>query len=133
MKEAPFNISVVLFAVLAITAIAGGIWALILSAFGVVGFWGITLSAFLPIPLASLVRQGVASSAAKHAGVSGGSPMAFSLPVRLIIGASVSAGIGYVFNLSTFYSFGFLMGAAAALVTSVILSVIFFFAVTLRK
>ena len=57
MKNAPFNITTVLFAVLAVSIIAGGICAVILKAMGITGFWGIFLAAFLPVPLASLVRQ----------------------------------------------------------------------------
>lgn len=132
MREAPFNITIVLLAVLGISLVAGGIWAAIFSAMGLAGFWGIFLSAFLPIPLASLVRQGIASAAASVEGVSGKPPFAFSLTVRLAIGAVVAAGIAYLFSLSTFYSFGFLMGAVAALLTAVILIVIFYITVSMR-
>jgi len=69
MKEAPFNITTVLFAVLGVSIIAGGLWAVILSALGVSGFWGIFLAAFLPVPLASLIRQGTASAAAAFEGL----------------------------------------------------------------
>ena len=133
MKDAPFNITTVLLAVLGVSIIVGGIWAAIFSAMGITGFWGIFLSAFLPIPLASLVRQGTASAAASLEGAKGKSPFAFSLPVRLLIGSVVAGGIAYLFSLSEFYSFGFLMGAVAALLTSLILILVFYITVTVRN
>ena len=131
MKDAPFNITTVLFAVLGISIVAGGIWAAILGAIGLDGFWGIFLCAFLPIPLASLVRQGTARAAADHAGVKGKSPFAFSLPIRLAIGAVVAAGIAFLLSLSEFYSFGIILGAVAALLTSLALILIFFIKVSM--
>ena len=133
MKDAPFNITTVLFAVWGISTVAGGIWAALLGAIGFDGFWGIFLSAFLPIPLASLVRQGTARAAADHAGVKGKSPFAFSLPIRMAIGAVVAAGIAYLFSLSEFYSFGIMLGAVAALLTSLVLILVFYLTVSLRK
>lgn len=133
MKDAPFNLTTVLLAVLGISIIAGGIWAVILKAMGLTDFWGIFLAAFLPVPLASLVRQGTASAAASLAGYRGKSPFAFSLPVRLLIAAIISAGVAYIFSLSTFYTFGFLIGAAAALLVSVMLILIFYITVSMRK
>lgn len=133
MKDAPFNISLVLMAVLLIVTIAGGIFAVILGALGVTGFFGIFLSAFLTVPLGSIIRQSIAQGAAHNAGVSGNSPMAFSFPVRLLIGAVIAAVISYLFSLSTFYSFGFLMGAVAALLTSVILTLVFFVKVNMSN
>ena len=133
MKNAPFNITTVLFAVLAVSIIAGGICAVILKAMGITGFWGIFLAAFLPVPLASLVRQRTANAAARLEGVEGKSPFAFSLPVRRLIAAAIAAGIAYLFSMSTVYGFGFLMGAVAALLTSVMLIPIFFFTVSMRK
>ncbi len=132
MKDAPFNITTVLLAVLGVGLIAGGIFAVILSAMGLDGFWGIFLAAFLTVPLGSLVRQGVASSAASLAGADGRSPMAFALPIRLIVGAIIAAVIAYLFSLSTFYSFGFLMGAVAGLLTQTALILVFYFAVASR-
>jgi hypothetical protein len=116
-----------------VSIIAGGIWAVILKTMGITGFWGIFLAAFLPVPLASLVRQGTASAAASQAGVQGKTPFAFTLPVRLLIAAVISAAIAYLFSLNTFYSFGFLMGAVAALLTSVMLILIFYITVSMRK
>ena len=133
MKDAPFNITTVLLAVLGVGLIAGGIWGAILSAMGMSGFWGIFLAGFLPIPLSSLIRQGVASSAASMEGTTGSSPMAFSLSVRLGIGALVAAGIAYLFSLSEFYSFGFLMGAVASLLVQTVLILIFYISVSTRK
>ena len=126
MKDAPFNLTTVLLGTLLAVTVAGGILGLLFSAAGLTGFWGIFLSAFLTVPLGSVVRQAVARGAAEHAGVKGRSPMAFSLPVRLLIGAVAAAGIAYLFSLSEFYSLGFVMGAAAALATGLILTVIFF-------
>ena len=126
MKEAPFNLTTVLLATLFAVTVAGGILGAVFAGLGLTGFWGIFLSAFLTVPLASLVRQAAARTAADHAGVKGQSPMAFALPVRLMIGAVVAAGVAYLFSLSEFYSLGFLMGAVAALITGVILTVVFF-------
>lgn len=133
MKDAPFNITTVLLAVLGVGLVAGGIWGAILSALGMTGFWGIFLAGWLPVPLASLIRQGVASSAASMEGAGGKSPMAFSLPVRLGIAAVIAAGIAYLFSLSDFYSFGFLMGAVASLLVQVCLILIFYIAVSSRS
>ena len=133
MKDAPFNITTVLLAVLGVGLVAGGIWGAILSAMGMTGFWGIFLAGWLPVPLASLIRQGTASSAASMSGAGGSSPMAFSLPVRLAIAAVVAAGIAYVFSLSDFYSFGFLIGAIASLLVQTCLILIFYIAVASRK
>ncbi len=133
MKDAPFNITTVLLAVLGVGLVAGGIWGAILSAMGLTGFWGIFLAGWLPVPLASLIRQGVASSAASMEGAGGSSPMAFSLPVRLGVGAVIAAGIAYLFSLSEFYSFGFLMGAVASLLVQTLLILIFYIAVSMRK
>ena len=133
MKDAPFNITTVLLAVLGAGLVAGGIWGALLNAFGVSGFWGIFLAGFLTVPLGSLIRQGAASSAASLEGASGRSPMAFSLPVRLCVGAIIAAVIAYLFSLSTFYSFGALMGAVAGLLTQAILILVFYIAVSLKK
>lgn len=133
MKDAPFNITTVLLAVLGVGLLAGGIWGAILSALGMTGFWGIFLAGWLPVPLASLIRQGVASSAASMEGAGGKSPMAFSLPVRLGIAAVIAAGIAYLFSLSDFYSFGFLMGAVASLLVQTCLILIFYIAVSSRS
>ncbi|MEL6465287.1 MAG: hypothetical protein AAFQ58_09990 [Pseudomonadota bacterium] len=133
MKDAPFNITTVLLAVLGAGLVAGGIWGAILNAMGMTGFWGICLAGFLTVPLGSLIRQGTASSAASLSGASGSSPMAFSLPVRLAIGAVVAAGIAYLFSLSEFYRFGFLMGAVAGLLVQTCLILIFYIAVASRK
>lgn len=127
MRNAPFSITLVLLATLFVSMIAGGVWALILGFFGIAGFWGTFWAAFLTVPLGSLVRQAVAGMMAHEAGVRSKSPMAFSLPIRLAIGAVASAGIAYVFNLSDFFSFGFFMGAIAALMTSACLILIFYF------
>ena len=133
MKNAPFNIATVLFSVLGVSIIAGGIFAFILKAMGITGFLGIFLAAFLPVPLASLVRQGTARASASVEGVNAKPPFAFLLPVRLLIAAIIAAGIAYLFSLSTFYRFGFLMGSVAALLTSVVLILIFYIAVATRK
>lgn len=133
MKDAPFNITTVLMAVLGAGLLAGGIFAAILNALGIAGFVGIFLAGFLTVPLSSLVRQNVAAAAANVEGVPGQSPMAFPLPLRLAIGAAIAALIAYLFNQSTFYSFGFLMGAAAGLLTQLVLAVIFYIAVATRK
>ena len=133
MKNAPFNITTVLLAVLGVSIIAGGICAVILKAMGITGFLGIFLAAFLPVPLGSLVRQGTAKAAASVEGINAKPPFAFSLPVRLLIAAIIAAGIAYIFNLSTFYTFRFLMGSVAALLTSIILILIFFITVATRK
>ena len=133
MKDAPFNITTVLLAVLGVGLLAGGIFALILNAMGIAGFLGIFLAAFLTVPLGSVIRQGVASSAASLEGATGKSPMAFSLPARLVVGAIIAGIIAYMFNLSTFYSFGFLMGAVAGLLTQTILIVVFYVAVSSRS
>ena len=133
MKDAPFNITTVLLAVLGVGLVAGGIWGAILSAIGMTGFWGIFLASWLPVPLSSLIRQGTASGAASMSGAGGSSPMAFSLPVRLAIAAAIAAGIAYVFSLSDFYTFGFLMGAVASLIVQICLIVIFYAAVASRS
>ncbi len=133
MKDAPFNITTVLLAVIAVGLIAGGILGAILSGMGMSGFWGIFLAGFLTVPLGSVIRQGVASNAAELEGALGRSPMAFSLPVRLVVGAMIAALIAYLFSLSTFYSFGFLMGAIAGLSTQTVLILVFYIAVATRK
>lgn len=133
MKDAPFNITTVLLAVLGVGLVAGGIWGAILSAMGMTGFWGIFLAGWLPVPLASLIRQGAASGAASMAGARGSSPMAFSLPVRLAVAAVIAAVIAYLFSLSDFYSFGFLMGAVASLLVQTCLIVVFYAAVSMRS
>ncbi|WP_136439452.1 hypothetical protein [Pacificoceanicola onchidii] len=133
MKDAPFNITTVLLAVLGVGLVAGGLWGAILSAMGLTDFWGIFLAGWLPVPLASLIRQGVAGSAASFEGADGKSPMAFSLPVRLAIAAVIAAGIAYAFSLSEFYSLGFLMGAVASLIVQTCLIVIFYVAVSSRS
>ncbi|MEO9825142.1 MAG: hypothetical protein ABJF50_12070 [Paracoccaceae bacterium] len=126
MKNAPFNITLVLLAAYFAAMICGGVFALILKAMGFTGFWGIFLAAFLTVPIGSVVRQSVARSAAEQAGAKGETPFAFSLVARLAIGAIVAAGIAYMFSLSTFYSFGFLVGAVAALMTALVISLIFY-------
>lgn len=133
MKNAPFNITTVLLAVLGFGLVAGGFLGAILSALGVTGFLGIFLAGWLPVPLASLVRQGAASGAAQADGLGGASPMAFSLPVRLGIAALIAAVIGYLFSLSEFYSFGAMMGAVASLLVQTVLTVVFYVAVASRK
>lgn len=133
MKDAPFNITTVLLAVLGVGLIAGGILGAILSAMGITGFLGIFLAGFLPIPLGSFIRQGVARSAASLEGAAGKSPMAFSLPVRLGVGAIIAAIIAYLFSLSAFYSFGAMMGAIAGLLVQTLLIVVFYVAVAARK
>lgn len=59
--------------------------------------------------------------------------MAFSLPVRLGFAAVIAAVIAYVFSLSDFYTFGFLMGAVASLLVQTCLILIFYIAVASRK
>jgi len=133
MKDAPFNITTVLLAVLGVGLVAGGVLGAILSALGMTGFWGIFLAGFLTIPLGSLIRQSVASGAASLDGATGRSPMAFSLPVRLVVGAVIAAAIAYLFSLSDFYSFGFLMGAVAGLLVQTLLIVVFYAAVASKS
>lgn len=133
MKDAPFNITTVLLAVLGVGLVAGGVLGAVLSAMGMSGFWGVFLVGWLPVPLASVVRQGVAGSAASMEGASGSSPMAFSLPVRLVIAGVIAAAIAYVFSLSEFYTFGILLGAVASLLVQLCLIVIFYIAVAARN
>ena len=52
---------------------------------------------------------------------------------RLALSAVAAAGVAYVFSLSDVYSFGFLMGAVAALPTWVILIAIFLMKVALSR
>lgn len=133
MKDAPFNITTVLMAVLGVGLIVGGILGAVLNAMGMTGFWGIFFAGFLTVPIGSVVRQGVAAGAANQAGATGRSPMAFSLPVRLAVGAGVAAVIAYLFSLSSFYSFGFMMGAVAGLMTQTLLILVFYIAVASRS
>lgn len=127
MKDAPFQITTTLMLVLGVSLVSGGILGTVLSYVGLMGFWGIFLSAFIPVPIGSLVRQSAARAAADQAGVRGGSsPMAFGLPIRLAIGAVVATGVAWLLSASAFYTLGFLLGAVAALLTSALLILIFY-------
>ncbi len=133
MKDAPFQITTTLMIVLFITVVAGGILGTVLPSFGLVGFWGVFLAAFLPVPLGSAVRRMAARSAAEQAGVTGESPVAFSLPLRLAIGAAAAIGVAFLFTFSDFYSLGFVLGAVASLLVQLVLILVFYFAVAARS
>ncbi|ABD56658.1 hypothetical protein [Jannaschia sp. CCS1] len=134
MKDAPFQITTTLMLALGVSLIAGGILGALLSSMGMIGFWGIFLTAFLPVPIGSVVRQAASKSAAEQAGVKAGDPpMAFSLPIRLAIGAVVAAGVAAMFNSTDFYTLGLLLGAVAALMTSAVLILVFFLKVSMSK
>ena len=122
MKQAPINISMILV----ITYILVAIWAVILLAFGVNGFWGLFWAAFLTIPFADMIRALLVGTATKLEGISERPPAAFPFVVKLVLAAAVSGGIAYLFNQSTFYTFGFLLGSVAALVAALVLSMIYF-------
>ena len=126
MKQAPINISMILVITYILVAIAGGIWAVILLAFGVNGFWGLFWAAFLTIPFADMIRALLVGTATKLEGISERPPAAFPFVVKLVLAAAVSGGIAYLFNQSTFYTFGFLLGSVAALVAALVLSMIYF-------
>ena len=126
MKQAPFNITLILGTTYLLVALAGGILAAIFGAYGVDGFWGLFLTIFLVIPFGRTIRSILVSNVAQEAGSSERPPEPFSFPIRLIVVLVVAAAIAYPFSQSTFYTFGFLQGFTAALLAVMLLSVVFF-------
>lgn len=113
--------------------LAGTIFALILIAMGISGFWGTFLSAFLAFPLGGTIRSTAGKFFAHETGYTGKQPYAFSLPIRLAIGAAVAAGIAYLFSMSDFYRFSAFLGGTAGLITGLITSVIFYLKISFSK
>ena len=91
------------------------------------------MAAFLTVPLGGTIRSTVGRFFADESGHKGAQPFAFNLPIRLGIGAVVAALIAWLFSMSDFYSFGALVGGVAALLTGLIISLIFFLNVSMRK
>ncbi|UZD90312.1 hypothetical protein [Cognatishimia activa] len=127
MKEAPFNISMVLLGTYLAVTLLGGVVGAIVAAIGMSTLWGGFLAGVLPVPFGGVVRQGIASMFAQEAGVTGDAPLAFSLGVRVLIGAVFAFGIAYLFSSTEFYSIGFGLGAVCALLTGLLTSLIFLF------
>jgi len=128
----PFSISIIVFATYVVAFLIG---ALCMAAFGSIGFIGVAalaLAAFIPVPLNGMIRQMMAKALARTAGASGSSPMAFSYPVRIAIGAVVAVLAAYGLTLAQL-GFGFLAGGLAAALTSMVLSLVFALAVASRS
>lgn len=133
MKDAPFTITPILFAVLIVSAIAGALVAMLVATFGIGGWLGFFCAAFIPVPLGGIIRSTVAATLGATQGVEGPVPTAGSLMFRLGVGAAVAAVIAFGFNSAgDMLAFGGLSGALAALATSLVVTVIFALILTTR-
>ena len=136
MKNLPFNVSILAFALYLGVMIAGAIAAAILRSYGIDGFWGIFLSILIALPIGNAIRYGFGKSFADLSGHTGPHPTAFNFPVRMAIGAVIAIPIAALFNVgisgSEFYRFGALVGAAAALATTAIIACVFFLRYSLK-
>lgn len=136
MKNLPFNVSILVLALYLGVMIAGAIAGALLSNAGFTGFWGILLAVLVALPVGNAIRYGLGQAFADQSGHTGPHPIAFNFRVRMAIGAVVAVPVAALFNAgvsaSEFYEFGALVGAVAALVTTMIIACIFSLRYALR-
>ena len=129
MKDLPFNVSILAFALYLGVIIAGAILGSILRTIGFDGFWGIFLTVLIALPVANAIRYGLGKVIADMSGYTGPHPTAFNFPVRMAIGTAVAIPVAIIFNSlissSASYEFGALIGALAAFATTMIIAGIF--------
>lgn len=130
MKNLPFNVSILVLALYLGVMIAGAIAGAILKSAGFNGFWGIFLAILVALPVGNAIRYGLGKTFADLSGHAGPHPSAFNFPIRMAIGAVVALPVAALLSAaisnSTFYEFGALIGAVAALVTTMIIACIFY-------
>lgn len=132
MNTIPFSLSAVLLAVYAVAFLVGGVLALLLGGIGFTGLLGLVIAAFLVVPICGVVRKSIVKLAAQSAGAQGSPPVAFTYPIRLLLGAVVATLVSYGLWTAQFVEFGFLLGGLAALFTMLSLSIIFTLAIASR-
>lgn len=133
MKGAPLTITPVLLAVLVVAAVVGAIVAAVASNFGVSGWPGFFLAAFVPVPLASVIRILSEGALRSTQNVPGSVPTPWPFPIRMLAGAVVAGALAFgAANLQGTLPFGALSGALVALLTAVVLTVIFSIVMAMR-
>lgn len=133
MKDAPITITPILFAVLIASAVIGALVAMLVGSFGITGWLGFFLAAFVPIPFGGLIRSMTAAALGSTQNIDGPVPTAGSLAFRLGVGAVIAAVVAYVINLAgDALPFGAFSGLLAALITSMIVTMIFALILTRR-
>lgn len=126
MKQAPMTITPILCVVLIVSAIAGALVATLVQGFGITGWLGFFCSAFIPVPIAGIARSTTAAVLGSAQGLDEPVPVARPLAIRLGIGIAVAAIVAVAFNLAgPSFEFGAISGSVAALITSMILTIIF--------
>lgn len=129
MRDLPFNVSMLVFALYLGAIIAGGFAGAVLSSLGLTGFWGILLAVLFALPLANAIRYRLGKFFANQSGYTGPHPTAFNYPIRMAIGAVVAVPVAALFNgmvnSNELFEFGALIGALAAFVTTMIIACIF--------
>lgn len=123
-NNAPISLTMVVLAVLIYSMLVGGAIGWVLASMSMGGFWGFFLSAFIPFIFGNQVRTAVARYFGHLEGMELSPPTAFTLSGRLAIGAVVAAVFSYILVLANF-PFGFIGGATAAVLTSILVTVIF--------
>lgn len=133
MSSPPFSLSVIVFPVYASVFVLGGLFWLLLASAGLSGWLSVALAAFLTVPLGGFISGIIASLGAKQSGADGPPPKAFSFALRLTIGAIVAVGIAYAVVVLAALTPGFLVAGLTALVTAMILSLLFTFVLSTRS
>ncbi|MEM8541106.1 MAG: hypothetical protein AAGF25_09140 [Pseudomonadota bacterium] len=130
MKDLPFNVSMLVFALYLGVIIAGGMLGTIFKNFRFDGFWGIYLAAVFALPVGNAIRYGLGKFFADQSGYEGPHPTAFNFPIRMAIGAGVAIPVAFLFNslinTTALFEFGGLIGALAAFVTTMVIAGIFY-------
>ncbi|MGX9355007.1 hypothetical protein ACS3SW_07535 [Roseobacteraceae bacterium S113] len=130
MKDLPFNVSILVFALYLGVMIAGGIATAVLKNLGLYGFWHYFLAILIALPVGNAIRYGLGQVFAEQSGHSGPQPKAFNFPTRMAIGAvvaiPVAALISSVVRENAFHGLETLWGAIAALITTAIIACIFY-------
>lgn len=137
MRDLPFNVSILVFALYLGVIVAGAAFTSILKSMGIEGFWGIFLAIILALPVGNAIRYGVGKLIADASGDKGPHPTAFNFPVRMLIGAIVAVPVALMINIaingSEFYEYGAMVGAVAAFVTTMIIAGIFYARFSLKE
>ena len=126
MKQAPMSLTPALFMVLIVSAIAGALVATLVQGFGITGWLGFFCASFIPVPIGGIVRSATVAALGSVQGIDEPVPVAGPLAVRLGIGVVIAGIVALALNLAgPSFEFGAISGSVAALITSMLLTVIF--------
>lgn len=132
MRDLPFSATIMFIAIYIGASLAGALFAVILGAIGLEGFWGIFLAAFLAVPIGNTIRYSFGQFLADRSDYHGKQPSAFNFPIRMAIGGVVAAIVAMVFDMVDVIPFNAIVGSLAALLTMVIISLVFYLRFSLK-